>query len=136
MIPVTGLRGLFDESDIFNEVIEKNQVNSKKTIAERTRDSIKHIYNRLRPCEPYNFEQTTSILRQRFFETEYYDLGKADRFKIKEKVDIYNRLSGQTIAEDLISKDGEVVFERGTKLSIDDVLKLQNDKIFEGNENH
>ena len=135
-IPVTGLKGLFGDCDLLNWAIEKNHVNETKSVAERNREAIKYIYNRLRPGEPYNPEQASTILRQRFFENEHYNLGRAGRFKIKEKLAIYNRLPNQVLAEDLISKDGEVVFSSGTRLTVDDVLKLQKEKFFEKNDHH
>jgi len=134
--PVTGVVGLFGKSEILEKAIAKNPAKPDKTAEERTREAVDIIFRKLRPGEPYTYESAATMLHQRFFDREHYDLGRAGRFKIQEKLGIYNRLPGLVLAEDLISKDGEVVFEKGHRLTVDEVAKLQSEKFFEGNENH
>ncbi len=133
---VTGIEGLFGDSPLLAEAIQKNPVNTKKSAIERAHEAVGYIFRKLRPGEPYTTDSAAIMLKQRFFDTEHYDLGKAGRFKIQGKLGIYNRLTGLTLAEDLISKDGEVVYEKGHTLTTDEVLKLQNSKFFEDNPNH
>ena len=133
---VTGVLGLFGENSFLLKALEKNPVKADKGAKERMHQAVGYIFRKLRPGEPYTAESAAMTLKQRFFENEHYDLGKAGRFKINEKLGIYDRLINQTLAEDLISNEGEIVFEEGKVLSIDDVAKLKKEKFFDGNENH
>ncbi len=132
----TGIRGLFGDNEALIKAIEKSPVDDKKTAVERYQEAVIVIFKKLRPGEPYTKESAANMIKQRFFDKEHYDLGKAGRFKIQEKLGIYNRLPNQVLAEDLISKEGEVIFEAGYKLTYADVDSLRKTKFFEGNENH
>ncbi|MFA6830393.1 MAG: DNA-directed RNA polymerase subunit beta, partial [Bacilli bacterium] len=132
----TGVLGLFGNNAFLKKALDKNPVNSKKSATERTREAVAYIFRKLRPGEPFTNESAAIMLKQRFFDNEHYDLGRAGRFKLQNKLGIYNRLVGVTLAEDLISKDGEIVFESGSILSTNDILGLQKQKFFEDNANH
>ena len=135
-VSVTGIAGLFGQNDALNKALEKTKVDTKKPASGRSMDAVIQIFKKLRPGEPYTNESAALMIKQRFFDKEHYDLGKAGRFKIQEKLGIYNRLPNQILAEDLISKDGEIVYEKGHKLTIDEVLALKKANFFEGNEAH
>ncbi len=133
---VTGIIGLFGENAFLRRALEKTPVNAKKGAADRAHEAVGFIFRKLRPGEPYTVQSAAMTLKQRFFENEHYDLGKAGRFKINEKLGIYDRLINQKLAEDLISKDGEIVHESGHILSIDDVNGLKKENFFDDNDNH
>lgn len=95
------------------------------------REALYEIFRKLKPGEPTSDEGVKNHLIQKFFDPKRYDLGKAGRFKFAKKLGIYERLEGVTIAEDIISKDGEVLFTRGTQLKKEDVDKLRNLQVFE-----
>ena len=132
----TGILGLFGYSSYLKEALLRNPVDESKGDLDRSNRAIADIFKKLRPGEPFTNESAALMLKQRFFDNDHYDLGKAGRFKIKEKLGIYNRLENVTLAEDLISKDGEIVFEKGHTLSVKDVVKLREENFFEGNPNH
>ncbi len=133
---VTGVLGLFGDNSFLRAAIDKQPVNAKKGALERAHAAVGEIFKKLRPGEPYTAQSASNTIKQRFFENEHYDLGKAGRFKINEKLGVYDRLIGQKLAEDLINKDGEVVFEKGTTLKIEDVSALKKENFFEDNEAH
>ena len=134
--PATGVKALFGDNDYFNKALGKNPAKDGVSGPRRMREAVGFIFRKLRPGEPYTYESAALMLKQRFFDHEHYDLGKAGRFKINEKLGIYDRLVGQTLAEDLISNDGEVVFEKGHTLTLEEVNDLQKKSFFEGNLNH
>jgi len=134
--PATGVKALFGDNALFAKALEKNPAKDTYSGVHRMQDAVDYIYRKLRPGEPYTYESAALMLRQRFFDHEHYDLGKAGRFKINEKLGIYDRLPGQTLAEDLISKDGDVVFEKGHTLTQEEVNQLQKESFFEGNPTH
>lgn len=135
-VPTTGVRALFGDNRYFNQALEKNPANPKKGALDRTHEAVGYIFKKLRPGEPYTIDSATTMLKQRFFDHEHYDLGKAGRFKINEKLGVYDRLVGQTLAEDLIDDNGSVVFEKGHYLTLEEVDNLQKQGFFENNEHN
>ena len=133
---VTGVVGLFGENSYLAKALEKNSVNANKGALDRAHEAVGSIFRKLRPGEPYTAQSAASTLKQRFFENEHYDLGKAGRFKINDKLGVYERLNEQTLAEDLISRDGEIVYEAGHTLTTEEVIALKRDNFFDNNENH
>lgn len=128
---INSITDLFGYSRILDDAltkVQKNELNKYLLTKER---AVGYIYGKLKPGEYYNQDSAFSLLRQRFFEKEHYDLGKAGRFKLKEKLGIYSRLPGQQLAEDLISDDGEIVYEKGHILTTEEVNQLQEERFFE-----
>lgn len=92
--------------------------------------ALQDIYSKLRPGEPGRQESYTSDFRQRFFDRRHYNLGPAGRFKLVSKLGIYNRLPNHILAEDLISEDGEIIYEKGTLLTKEMVDELKKENFF------
>ena len=118
--------GLSSDEDIFNMFGEDDYL--KNTIAKdstkNTDEALIEIYEKLRPGEPATLDSSKNQIITRFFDEFRYDLAKVGRYKFNRKLIVVDRLLDQTIAED-ITKDGEVVLEKGTlitKANID-VLK-------------
>ncbi|MDR1782156.1 MAG: hypothetical protein LBR40_04065, partial [Bacilli bacterium] len=76
------------------------------------------IFEKLKPGETGNVEQTANILNNKFFDGKRYDLAKAGRFKFSKKLNVTDRLFGQTLAED-IKLDKEVICKKGTYITKD-----------------
>lgn len=127
---ISSMRELFGDTKRLDDAIERVATKEGRELRNKEK-AVGYIFRKLRPGEPFNDETATSLLRQRFFEKEHYDLGKAGRFKIQEKLAIYSRLPNLTLAEDLISDTGEVVYEKGHTLTIEEVEKLKAQKFFE-----
>lgn len=127
---VTGVLGLFGDNELLNDAVKKNPVKATKSAQDRRNGAVGEIFKKIRPGEPYTNESACAMLRQKFFDKEHYDVGKAGRFKIKEKLGIYNRLPGLVLAEDLINRDGEVVYEKGHTLTVEEVKDMQSKEFF------
>ncbi len=129
---VTGLVGLFGNNKFLTDALEKNPVKATRNATERRNAAVGEIFKKIRPGEPFTNESACYMLRNKFFDKTSYNLLKAGRFKIQEKLGIYNRLPGTTLAEDLIDRDGEVVYEAGHVLTSDEVKELRRNHFFEG----
>ncbi|WP_172370518.1 DNA-directed RNA polymerase subunit beta [Sporosarcina jiandibaonis] len=82
---------------------------------ETTEKALLEIYERLRPGEPPTLDSARSLLYSRFFDPKRYDLADVGRYKMNKKLDIQNRLFGQTVAETLVDPEtGEILLEEGT----------------------
>lgn len=123
-IPLTELiRALGYGSD--NEIVEILGSNSdslmltlekdvhKNMDDSRVEESLKDIYERLRPGEPKTADSSRSLLTARFFDPKRYDLAPVGRYKINKKLDLKTRLLNLTVAETLADPDtGEIIVNK------------------------
>ncbi len=117
---------LFGSNFALHNTLEKEEAKVKSCKA-----ALVDIFKKMKPGEPVTEEGTINFLVQRFFDEKRYDLGRAGRYKFIKKLGIYNRLPGRTLAENLISAEGEVRFPKGHQLSVEDVEALRNEEFFE-----
>ena len=115
---------LFGKNALIDNTIEKDKPQS-------TREALVEIHAKLRPGEPATEQGPTTLMFQRFFDRKRYDLGAAGRFKLKQKLGVYNRLLDTWLAEDLIDCNGEVIYTKGTFMNKERVTSLQQMKFFE-----
>ena len=86
----------------------------KNTEDSRVEESLKDIYERLRPGEPKTADSSRSLLTARFFDPKRYDLAAVGRYKINKKLDLKTRLLGARLAETLADPEtGEIIVESG-----------------------
>ena len=117
--------GLFgDRETIKNTFTKDNELNSSVA-------ALTEIFKKLKPGEPLTNEGVHTFLIQKFFDEKRYDLGNAGRFKYSKKLGIYNRLKDMILAEDLISAEGELKYQKGTYLTKEMVEDLENEGFFE-----
>jgi len=55
----------------------------------------------------------------------YFDIGKLGRRKFSQKIDIFQYLQGQTLAEDLLDKSGKLILKKNTILEGEKLQLLQ-----------
>ena len=100
----------------------------KNTIAKdstkNTDEALIEIYEKLRPGEPATLDSSKNQIITRFFDEFRYDLSKVGRYKFNRKLNVVDRLLDQTLAEDICNEDGEVVFEKGTKITKANISEL------------
>ncbi len=95
----------------------------KNTDDSRVEESLKDIYERLRPGEPKTADSSRSLLTARFFDPKRYDMAPVGRYKTNKKLSLKTRLLGLTLAETLADPDtGEVIAQKGTVVD-KDVMK-------------
>ena len=100
---------LFGKSDFLENTIAKDSTRN-------TDEALIEIYEKLRPGEPATLDSSKNQIITRFFDEFRYDLAKVGRYKFNLKLNVMDRLLGQTIAED-IKDNGEVVCEKGTVIT-------------------
>jgi len=118
---------LFGKSEALASTAEKDDDAKIKTC----KAALVEIFRKMKPGEPVTEEGTINFLLQKLFDEKRYDLGRAGRYKLIKKLGIYDRLIGHTLAENLISADGEVKFTKGHLLTVDDIEELRNEEFFE-----
>ena len=118
---------LFGKNEALENTLNKNadlKINTSKA-------ALIDIFKKMKPGEPVTDEGAANFLVQKFFDAKRYDLGRAGRYKYIKKLGIYNRLPERTLAENLVSVDGEIRFKKGYTLTVEDVEALQDESFFE-----
>ncbi|WP_167387280.1 DNA-directed RNA polymerase subunit beta [Apilactobacillus quenuiae] len=124
-LPITELvRALgFGSDDEITQILGSNDSLSltlekdvhKDTEDSRVEESLKDIYERLRPGEPKTADSSRSLLTTRFFDPKRYDMAPVGRYKTNNKLSLKTRLLGLTLAETLADPDtGEIIANKGT----------------------
>ena len=123
--------GLSSDKEIFdlfgNDEYLVNTIEKDNT--KNTDEALIEIYEKLRPGEPATLDSSKNQIITQFFDEFRYDLAKVGRYKYNKKLNIVDRLMGQTLAEDIKVK-GKVVFEKGTvidKSNIEKITKVFSD---------
>ncbi|SFG55202.1 DNA-directed RNA polymerase subunit beta [Ligilactobacillus ruminis DSM 20403 = NBRC 102161] len=103
---------ILGQNDCLMNTLEKDV--HKNTEDSRIEESLKDIYERLRPGEPKTADSSRSLLTARFFDPKRYDLAAVGRYKINKKLDLKTRLLGARLAETLADPEtGEIIVESG-----------------------
>ncbi|KAF5274348.1 hypothetical protein FQR65_LT17019 [Abscondita terminalis] len=80
-------------------------------------NQVQEIYKKIRQGETATAEGASKYIYSLLFDKRKYDLTKAGRFKLKQKLSVKNRILGTVLAEDLIDKKGNVVFPKNTEVT-------------------
>ena len=112
--------------DVFGEE-PKILASFGKDTAESYQEGLLELYKKIRPGEPLAVDSAESLITSMFFDPRRYDLAKVGRYKFNKKLMLKNRISGQVVAEDVVSTiTGEVVAEKGTKITREIADAIQN----------
>ena len=110
-----GLSSNADITDLFGE--DEYLLNTmEKDSTMNTEEALIEIYEKLKPGEPATLDSAKNHLITRFFDAFRYDLSKVGRYKYNKKLDVCDRLFGQTLAED-IRVGKEIKFKKGTEIT-------------------
>lgn len=106
---------MLGETDALMNTLEKDI--HKNLEDSRVEESLKDIYERLRPGEPKTADSARSLLTARFFDPKRYDLAAVGRYKINKKLDLKTRLLNKRVAETLADPEtGEIIVNKGDLL--------------------
>ena len=110
-----GLSSNADITDLYGE--DEYLLNTmEKDSTLNTDEALIEIYEKLKPGEPATLDSAKNHLITRFFDAFRYDLSKVGRYKYNKKLNVLDRLFGQTLAED-IKVGKEVKFKKGTVIT-------------------
>ena len=119
--------GLSSDEDIY-KLFGKDEylVNTiAKDSTKNTDEALIEIYEKLRPGEPSTLDSSKNQIITRFFDEFRYDLARVGRYKFNRKLNVTERLLGQTLAED-ITVDGEVKFPKDTVVTKEILEELKS----------
>mgnify|MGYP001027785444 CR=1 FL=1 len=134
-IPVTVLlRALGLSTD--GQIIEffgddKQLLNTLEKDGTKTYDEgLLEIYRKLRPGEPPTVDSAETLINSLFFDYRRYDLAKVGRYKFNKKLAMGPRITGLTMAEDVISPiTGEILAKAGEKLTEEHAMIIESNDV-------
>ena len=112
-------------TDLFGEE-PKLTASFAKDPSENYQDGLLELYKKLRPGEPLSVDSAESLIRGMFFDPRRYDLAKVGRYKFNKKLAFKNRVVGFSLAEDVITADGEILAEAGVEITEELAVQMQN----------
>ena len=112
-------------TDLFGEE-PKLTASFAKDPSENYQDGLLELYKKLRPGEPLSVDSAESLIRGMFFDPRRYDLAKVGRYKFNKKLAFKNRVVGFSLAEDVITADGEILAEAGAEITEELAVAIQN----------
>ena len=113
------IKAMFGEDERILATLEKDTCKTRE-------EGLLEIYRRLRPGEPPTVETAAAHLEGLLFDAHRYDVSIVGRYKFNKKMDIWTRLSGQTLVEpiadpmtgEILAMPGELITrERAQELS-------------------
>ena len=114
------IKEVFGEDPLLNATLEKDTCRTRE-------ESLLEIYRKLRPGEPPTVESAESYLDALFFDARRYDVSKVGRYKFNKKMDIWSRLSGQTLAKPVTDPmTGEIIAMPGNVISRDKAHEISD----------
>ena len=112
--------------DLFGEE-PKILASFTKDTSENYQEGLLELYKKIRPGEPLAVDSAESLITSMFFDTRRYDLAKVGRYKFNKKLMLKNRITGHTLAEDVVSPmTGEVIAEAGAVVDRELADAIQN----------
>ena len=112
--------------DLFGEE-PKILASFTKDTSENYREGLLELYKKIRPGEPLAVDSAESLITSMFFDPRRYDLAKVGRYKFNKKLMLKNRITGHTLAEDVVSPmTGEVIAEAGAVVDRELADAIQN----------
>ncbi|MBP5301364.1 MAG: DNA-directed RNA polymerase subunit beta [Bacilli bacterium] len=94
-------------------------------------DALINFFSILHVGEIQIKKNAMTFLKNVFFNNAKYDLGDVGRYKLSQRLSIYNLLNKQTLAEDLVEGKNKVFFKKGYTLKQSDIDFLKEKKFFE-----
>jgi DNA-directed RNA polymerase subunit beta len=134
-IPITVfLRALGFESDEFILSLFDDAEAIKKTLkVDKTANrvqALEAIYRKLRPGEPFIEENARTLIHSLYYNPRKYDLGDVGRYKLSQKLNLCDRVVGQTVVEDVVNPhDGTVMVKAGDIIRPSIALQIETLKV-------
>ena len=112
--------------DLFGEE-PKILASFTKDTSENYQEGLLELYKKIRPGEPLAVDSAESLITSMFFDPRRYDLAKVGRYKFNKKLMLKNRITGHTLAEDVVSPmTSEVIAEAGAVVDRELADAIQN----------
>ena len=115
---------LFGDHRLVKHVLEKEPQQTQE-------EALLEFARKTRPADVPSAETTRSYLNLWFFSDQYYNLSRVGRYNLNKKLSIAKRITGQVVAEDVVSEDGELLARAGQEIDAETANKIKANGINE-----
>ncbi|QGZ97352.1 DNA-directed RNA polymerase subunit beta [Mycoplasma sp. NEAQ87857] len=121
------IRELFWDGDLLEETLRKDKLILNK---ELSHDEIvdacqEEIFRGLRKGDRVSEEAKRSLIPGILFDKKRYNLSVTGRYMLNKKLSLVDRITNTYLAEDLLSKDGEVLLQAGKFIDLKVAKQIQ-----------
>jgi len=109
---------LFGGHRLVKNVLEKETQNTQE-------EALLEFAKKTRPADVPSAETTRSYLNLWFFSDQWYNLSRVGRYNLNKKLNIAKRIEGHTLAEDIVSPDGEIIAKAGVTIEREIAEKIK-----------
>lgn len=109
---------LFGDTSLVNETIKKDN-----SVTED--DALVNIHGILKKGDRITEESKKNLYANLLFNARRYDLSKTGRYTLNRKLNLIDRIENTILAEELVSKDGKVLYEAGTAIDFKLAVEIQ-----------
>ena len=114
--------GVFGDDSLILKTIEKDRDSDKDLTNAKT-----ELYKNIRNGEVITVEGVNAHIPAIFYDKKRYDLSRVGRNKYNKKLSLARRIAEKELAEDIIDEEtGEVLYTKGTVLSYEEAMGVQN----------
>ncbi|AGJ91069.1 DNA-directed RNA polymerase subunit beta [Mycoplasma putrefaciens] len=113
---------IFDNDPVIKETLQQDI-----TFGDHHADwahQVQEIYKKIRQGETATSEGASKFINGILFDKRKYDLTKAGRFKLQQKLSIKNRIFGHTLAEDIVDDNNNVLIAKDTEINKSNINQI------------
>ena len=117
---------MFGEYEEILNALNNDKVNTR-------RSALLSIYENQRQDEVATVDGAYNLIFAKFFDSKRYDLTKAGRFKINQKLSVVNRMENNILKDDIIDCNGKVALKAGTlitKVEREQLKKIMKEGVY------
>ena len=114
---------MFGDEECLRMTLEKDET---KDAEDPQTAAYAEFFKKVRNNEPFTVENAKNILNKTYFDSLRYDLERVGIFKVNKKFRLSGRITGQKIAEDVTSDDGEVIVKKNTVITAEIAKKIED----------
>ncbi|QVK08426.1 DNA-directed RNA polymerase subunit beta [Mycoplasma mycoides] len=113
---------IFDNDEVLVETLQQDSIIGDFKID--WSNQVQEIYKKIRQGETATSEGASKFINSILFDKRKYDLTKAGRFKLKQKLSIKNRILNRVIAEDIIDANNNVLIAKDTEVNKHNIKQI------------
>ncbi|VEU71071.1 DNA-directed RNA polymerase subunit beta [Mycoplasmopsis glycophila] len=121
------IQELFGNSDLLQETLRKDKIisNDELTDEEKVDQCQEELFRGLRKGDRISEEAKRSLIPGILFDKKRYNLSLTGRHMLNKKLSLVDRITNTYLAEDLVTKTGELLVQKGTFIDIKLAKEIQ-----------
>jgi len=126
------LLSLFSNEDSSSEHQFIRSTMEREPLVKSESEALIDIYRKLRPNDPPNIENARKLVKNLFFNSLHYDLGRVGRYKLNKRLDLEGKVSEDERAltkEDIVEIVRHIIMINNGSDAADDIDHLGNRRV-------